>query len=83
MELALEPHVGTLAANRGISTISNAVVLACRWTWGDMRPPNLFNKSRRKKRRIGNFNAYKRQAVAEYEQAREKLLLGSSGAGSP
>jgi hypothetical protein len=35
----------------------------------------------RKKRR--NFNAYKRQAVAEYEQAREKLLLGSSGAASP
>jgi hypothetical protein len=47
------------------------------------RIANAPYKSRRTKRRIGNFNAYKRQAAAEYEQAREKLLLGSSGAASP
>ena len=51
--------------------------------WSDMRPTKLFNKSRRTKRRIGNFNAYKQHAAAEYKEALERLLLGSSGAASP
>jgi hypothetical protein len=44
-----------------------------------MRPTNIFNKNRRKKRGTGNFNSYKQQAAAEYKQALERLLLGSSG----
>jgi hypothetical protein len=48
-----------------------------------MRPTNIFNNSRRKKRKIGNYNADKQQAAAEYKQALERLLLGSSGAASP
>jgi hypothetical protein len=48
-----------------------------------MRPTNIFNNSRRKKRKTGNYNAYKQQAAAEYKQALERLLLGSSGAASP
>jgi hypothetical protein len=48
-----------------------------------MRPTIFFNKSRRKKRGTGNNNAYRHQARAEYEQARERVLLGSSGAASP
>jgi hypothetical protein len=47
-----------------------------------MRPTNIFNKNRRKKRGTGNINAYKQQAAAEYKQALERLLLGSSGAAS-
>ena len=47
-----------------------------------MRPTNIFNKTRREKRGTGNSNAYKRQAAAEYKQALERLLLGSSGAAS-
>jgi hypothetical protein len=46
-----------------------------------MRPTNIFNKNRRKKRGTGNINSYKQQAAAEYKQVR--LLLGSSGAASP
>jgi hypothetical protein len=48
-----------------------------------MRATNIFNKSRRKKRNTGNYNAYKQHAAAEYKQALERLLLGSSGAASP
>jgi hypothetical protein len=48
-----------------------------------MRPTNIFNKSRRKNRKTGNYKAYKQQAAAEYKQALERLLLGSSGAASP
>jgi hypothetical protein len=48
-----------------------------------MRPTNIFNKNRRKKRGTGNINAYKQQAAAEYKQALERLLLGSSGTASP
>jgi hypothetical protein len=48
-----------------------------------MRPTNIFNKNRRKKRGTGNINSYKQQAAAEYKQALERLLLGSSGAASP
>jgi hypothetical protein len=49
-----------------------------------MRPTNIFNKSRRKNRKkTGNYKAYKQQAAAEYKQALERLLLGSSGATSP
>jgi hypothetical protein len=48
-----------------------------------MRPTNIFNKSRRKNRKTGNYKAYKEQAAAEYKQALERLLLGSSGAASP
>jgi hypothetical protein len=44
-----------------------------------MRPTNIFNKNRRNKRGTGNINAYKQQAAAEYKQAIERLLLGSSG----
>jgi hypothetical protein len=47
------------------------------------RPTNIFNKSRRQKRKTGNYNAYQQQAAAEYKQALERLLLGSSGAASP
>ena len=43
----------------------------------------MFNKTRREKRGTGNHTAYKRQAAAEYKQAPERLLLGSSGAASP
>jgi hypothetical protein len=49
-------------------------------SYGDMRPTNIFNKSRRKKRGTGNNNAYRRQAAANYEQELERVLLGSSGA---
>jgi hypothetical protein len=48
-----------------------------------MRPTNIFNKSRRKNRKTGNYKAYKQQAAAEYKQALERLLLGSSGVASP
>jgi hypothetical protein len=41
------------------------------------RPTNIFNKSRRQKRKTGNYNAYQQQAAAEYKQALERLLLGS------
>jgi hypothetical protein len=47
-----------------------------------MRPTKLFGKDRRLKRKTG-IKAYKRQAVAEYERARERLLFGSLGAASP
>jgi hypothetical protein len=46
------------------------------------RPTNIFNKSRQQKRKTGNYNAYQQQAAAEYKQALERLLLGSSGAAS-
>jgi hypothetical protein len=47
-----------------------------------MRPTILFNKTRRQKRRTG-IKAYRQQSRAEYQQAEERLLLGSSGAASP
>ena len=46
------------------------------------RPTDLFNKSRRQKRKTGHYNTYKQQAALEYKQALERLLLGSSGAAS-
>jgi hypothetical protein len=46
-----------------------------------MRPTNIFNKSRRQKRKTG-IKAYRRQAAQDYEQALERLKLGSSGAAS-
>jgi hypothetical protein len=48
------------------------------------RPTNIFNKTRRRtKSPVANKRTYKRQAAAEYERARERLLFGSLGAASP
>jgi hypothetical protein len=47
-----------------------------------MRPTNILNKNRRKKRQAG-IKADRRQAAAEYEQTLERLKLGSSRAASP
>jgi hypothetical protein len=48
-----------------------------------VRPTNIFNKTRRQKYKIGNYRAYKQRAAADYKQALERDLLGSSGAASP
>jgi hypothetical protein len=51
---------------------------------GMTRPNKIFNKTRRRKEhQAANLRVYRRQAAAEYEKARDKLLYGSLGGASP